>query len=223
MSETESSKPKGLGFGWLLLISFVLVTGSFVIDQTLRWSSPWDGFLNGLVHIAYYGSGMLLDVVPWSVLVWGIYRGFGWRRFRTPLILAPAIIQAFVLLSGLISFPPTARGSFKQLAKVEIPTDAKNLQYFLSGGGTVAYSGSYYFECTPEELAKLITSMQMGEGSELTSHDIPPMGPLERLASPPDFPQWIGGRFHFRKVGNWIFEVSTDPTKTKTYIWMRGR
>lgn len=220
MPETESSKPKELGIGWLLLISFVLVTGSFVIDQTIRWSSPWDGFLNGLVHIAYFGSGMLLDVIPWSLLIWGVCRWVGLRRFRPHLILAPAAIQSFVLLSQLVSFPPTARGSFKQFTKAEIPEDARKTQYHLWGGGMADYSISYYFECSQESVAKLITSMQMGEGFEITPQYAPHMPHIGRLTSPPDLARWTGGKSYSREDGGWTFYLVTDPTKTKVYIWM---
>jgi hypothetical protein len=43
MPQTESQTPKVMSFGRLLLISFALVTGSFFIDQTIRWSAPWEG------------------------------------------------------------------------------------------------------------------------------------------------------------------------------------
>jgi hypothetical protein len=55
MSADERQSPKRIRFIKLLLISFALCAGSFVIEQTLRWSDPLDGFLSGLIMTFCHG------------------------------------------------------------------------------------------------------------------------------------------------------------------------
>ena len=220
MSTDEPQQPQRIRFVKLLLISFGLCAGSFVIEQTLRWSDPLDGFLSGLIMVFVVGINWCVLILPWSLAIWGIYHWRNWQRFRTHWVLAPAVVQALSIVIGLFLSPPTAHGNFRRFAKTEVPADAKNLQYHLWGGGTADYSISYYFECSQESLAKLITGMKMGEGFEITSEYVPNMVHVGRLASPPTIAQWIDGHFYSREDGGWTFYLVADPTKTKVYIWM---
>lgn len=204
----------------LLLISFALHTGSLAIEQAVRWSDLLEGLLVGLILIFVAGVDWCILIAPWSLIVWGIYHWRHWQRFRTLWVLAPAVAQTLFIFGWLCLYPPTAHGNFRRFAKTEIPADAKNLQYHLWGGGTADYSISYYFECSQESLAKLITGMKMGEGFEITSEYVPNMVHIGRLASPPTIAQWIDGSCYSREDGGWTFYLVADPTKTKVYIWM---
>ncbi len=206
----------------LLLISFALVTGSFVIDQTIRWSDPWAGFLNGLDHVGFIGSGLCLDVLPWSLIIWGIYHWLGWKRFRSHWVLAPAVFQALLTLSELFLSPPTAHGSFKQFAKAEMPVNAKIVKYHLLGGGFTKYSITYYLECSYDSLDKLITEMRLEAGPVLATEDLQWLPRIRRLPGCPDYNQWVGGRVYTREKGKWTFMVIADASKTKAYVWIKG-
>ncbi|MEM8954575.1 MAG: hypothetical protein AAGD22_10530, partial [Verrucomicrobiota bacterium] len=74
MSDTAQHAPKRLSFGLLLLISFVLFNIGFIIDQTIRWSDPIYGFLNGVFHVFIFGFVWIVYVLPWSLLILGLYR-----------------------------------------------------------------------------------------------------------------------------------------------------
>jgi hypothetical protein len=61
MTAEKPATYRRLGFVKLLLISFGLWTGSFVIEQTIRWSNPLEGFVCGLFHIFFMG-------ISWAAL-----------------------------------------------------------------------------------------------------------------------------------------------------------
>ncbi|MES2595524.1 MAG: hypothetical protein V4662_09325 [Verrucomicrobiota bacterium] len=221
MTTEESSPqaaPQRLGFGKLLLISFALFTGSFVIDQTIRWSDPLDGLLSGLIQIIFTGSSWVVFMLPWSLAVWGIYRWCHWQRFRTHWVLGPAVLQVLLASAGLFVSPPTTQGSFRRFAKAEIPSDAKNIQYHQSGGGLADYSIHCYFECSEQSLEKLATDMHMGEQREMTAEEAEFLSPIKPRPGFPDYTKWVGGRRYSSESRNWFFDIFTDPTKTKVYV-----
>ena len=53
MTETAEIPPKQRSFALLLLGSFALFNGAYILDQTVRWSDHWDGFWCGLVHVVF--------------------------------------------------------------------------------------------------------------------------------------------------------------------------
>lgn len=220
MTTEKPATYRRLGFGKLLLISFGLWTGSYVIEQTIRWSNPLEGFVCGLFHIFFTGISWAVLILPWSLVVGGLYKAFEWQRFRSHWVLAPSIAALAFTIIGLIQSPPTARGSFSNFTKAEIPAEAKNVKYHLRGGGVSDYSIAYYFECSSESLEKLVREMQMGEERDLTAESIHYMGLQKELPNSPDPTQWVGGRIYSREAGSWDFNVITDPTKTKVYVWM---
>ncbi len=220
MSADEAQSPKGIRFVKLLLISFALCSGSFVMDQTIRWSDSWDGLLNGVIHVFVVGINWCALILPWSLAIWSIFRWRNWQRFRPHWVLAPAVVQAFSVVIGLFLSPPTAHGSFKRFAGAEIPSDARNVNYHLSGGGLADYSITYYFECSPESLDKLTTEMKMVAGAELTDESVHYLPLIKNLPGCPDPKQWVGGRHYSSEQGSWDFTVIVDPTRTKVYVWM---
>lgn len=204
----------------LLLISFALVTGSFVIDQTIRWSDPLDGLLSGLIQVFVVGINWCVLILPWSLAVWGLYHWCKWHRFRTHWVLAPAVAQVLSIVVWLFLYPPTAHGSYKRFVGVEMPVDAKSVKYHLWGGGFADYSITYYFECSSESLDKLTTDMELETGAVLTAEGVQYLPPIKRLPDCPDPKQWVGGRTYSKESGSWDFTIITDPTKTKVYVWM---
>ena len=222
MSADERQSPKRIRFIKLLLISFALCAGSFVIEQTLRWSDPLDGFFSGLIMAFIVGVNWCIVTLPWSLVIWLIYHWRNWHRFRTYWVLAPAVVQALFIVIGLFLSPPTARGSFKRFAAAEIPVDARNVKYHLWGGGTADYNITYYFECRPESLDKLTAEMKLEAVSELTGETVQYLPMIKKLPGCPDPKEWIGGRVYSRDMdeNGWDFTMIVDPTRTKVYVWM---
>ena len=211
-----SEKPapfQRLGFVKLLLISFALWTGSFIIEQTIRWSDALQGFVCGLFHIFFLGFSWAVLILPWSLVIGGLYKAFEWQRFRSHWILTPSMAALAFTLIGFIQSPPTARGSFRRFAGTEMPPEATNIEYQLKGGGITDYSITYYFECSPASVSKLVEAMQMSRDHGALDDDLP-------LPGCPDHRQWTGGPRYFHSGDGWTFKLITDPTKTKVYVWM---
>ncbi len=145
----------------LLAVSFALFTASFIVDQALRWTNPVDGFLNGLFHVMFTGPAWLfMGLIP-GLLIQGLYRWRGWKRFRTMAIISPGLVYFVIGLSGLITSPPTAAGRLKKTGGVELPSTARDILTRFTGGGLTDYSDIYYFHCSPADTAQLIQALQL--------------------------------------------------------------
>jgi len=153
-----------LHFGVLLLISFILFNTGYIVDQTIRWSDHFHGFMNGVCHVIMNGIAWCIFILPWSLLIFGLFRWRKWNRFRAHVVLAPVAMVLVMMLSNLVVFPPTPSNRLKSLTKVDLPKDIKNLNYYFSGGGITDYHDEYYFETSPLEIQRLISEMDLHEG-----------------------------------------------------------
>ncbi len=77
---------------------------------------------------------------------------------------------------------------------------------------------------TAEQLAysvdKLIADMQMEHAGRITAEEMPYLRPSKELHGCPDYRQWVGGYHHSLERRGWFFDLLTDPTKTKVYVWI---
>jgi len=223
MNATEQREPRRLHFGHILLISFVVYSLGYIIDQTVRWTDHLRGFMNGVLQSTVpFGFQWCILVLPWSVMIFALYRWRKWRRFRTHLVLAPAVVWLIVSIGSLIVYPPTPSNRFKQFVKIDLPKNIQNLRYDFTGGGLADYRDSYYFQTTPEETDRLITEMKLA-----------PAGPFARdgtdgpsdwaVEIPPgfsDITQWQGAVLYRRTddLTGWYYSLITDSNKTRVYI-----
>jgi hypothetical protein len=219
MIESAQDKRKPIHFGLLLLISFVIFNLGYVVDQTVRWSDHLQGLMNGVFHVMFFGIAWGIYLLPWSLIVFALYRWRKWKRFRTHWVLAPAALALIASAGSLIIHPPTPSNRFKGSAKTELPTEIQNLHYHFSGGGIADYGDTYYFETTPDEVDRLIVAMNLKEdqyyGRERLSHT-----PVSTLPDCPDFSAWTGGkqyRAHDDGTG-WFYYMIIDASKTKVYM-----
>lgn len=220
MSEEHAQdKPKRLNFGLLLLISFALFNLGYIVDQTVRWSDHVHGFMNGVVHILFFGIAWCFYLLPWSLVVFALYRWRKWERFRTQWILAPALLVLLATIGGLLFQPPTPSRRFKNFAKTELPANAQNLHCHFTGGGVADYGDTYYFETTPQEVERIIAEMRLDEdefyGREGLTHTT-----VSPLVGCPDFSTWEGARQYRGWDDNqhWFYYLITDASRTKVYM-----
>lgn len=206
-------------FGLLLLISFTLFNIGYLVDQTVRWSDHGQGFLNGVCHILFLGLEWCFTLLPWSLVVFALYRWRKWQRFRTQWVLAPAVLVLFATLGGLLLQPPTPAKRFKNFAKIELPANVQNLHCHFTGGGIADYTDTYYFETTPEEVDRIISEMHLDEDSSYgqvgSTYSI-----ISPLADCPDFSTWKGAK-QYRggdDEQHWFYYLITDTTRTKVYM-----
>ncbi|MDF3130084.1 hypothetical protein P0Y35_12825 [Kiritimatiellaeota bacterium B1221] len=157
-TEVKTEKRKPLHFGWMLLISFVLFNSAPIVDQTLRWSNHFNGFVNGVFHIFFYGWAWVLYFLPWSLVIYGVYRWRKWKRYRAVWTLVPTVLIWGVVFVGFVTDPPTAKGIFERKILNPMPASVKNLRAFRAGGGVADYTYLISFDVDPEEFEAVLKS-----------------------------------------------------------------
>lgn len=219
MSETDQSHSKQMHFSSLLLISFVVFNLGYIFDQTIRWSDHFRGFVNGVFHVLPFGLGWCIYLVPWSLLIYGLYRWGKWRRYRSRWVLAPAVLVLIVSIAALIVYPPTAKNRFKKFAKTELPADIQNLHFNFSGGGLADYSDTYYFETSLEETERIVEVMGLDEDKHSRRSGLSHSS-ISILPGCPDYSSWENARYYKRwsENGRWFYYLVTDSSKTKVYM-----
>lgn len=200
------------------LLSFGIFCCGLVVDQTLRWTNPWAGMVNGLFQCIYVGIAWSFYLVPWTLLIFGLYRWRKWKRFRTHWLVAPSAVLFVFVTVGLLVEPPTAANRFRSRAKIELPATATDLHYSFSGGGLADYSDEYYFKCRPEDVQKLIEGMKL-------SLDTSYKGPgdytiISGLPGCPDPDSWTGSAQYRKNEETWFYYLLTNQSKSEVYIFI---
>jgi hypothetical protein len=224
MKLEDGRKPKRMHFSLVLLLSFLGFFLGIVIDQTLRWTNHLAGFLNGLLLGGMCGlAWCVVYVLPWSLIILGIYRWAGLNRFRTEWLLAPSVIIFLAWIGSILIIPNDPAHRFKRFAKTELPANVQNLHFEFTGGGFANYGDTYYFQTTPNEIDRLIAGMQLIRDE---SHGRQGSAPTQVTALPdcPEFASWEGvERYqHYDDSTGWFYCLITDASKTQTYIFIGG-
>ena len=210
--------PRQPSLVFLLAVSFALFTGSFMVDQALRRTNPVDGFLNGLFHLMFTGPAWLvMGLIP-GLLIQGLYRWRGWKRFRSVAIISPAIVYFVMGLSSLITSPPTAAGRLKKTGGVELPSTARDILTQFTGGGLTDYGDIYCFRCSPADTAQLIQALQLS----LVAPANEGRQPWPIPSSWPD-PSALRGRLvyeRFREDEKWIYTLITDSSREQVFLFV---
>jgi 4-amino-4-deoxy-L-arabinose transferase-like glycosyltransferase len=220
MEPEDTPRPKRLHFALLLLLSFLIFLVGFAFEQALRWSNHLDGLLSGLVQSGILGvAWCLIYVLPWSLIIFGLYRWRRWWRFRTQWILAPSILIAILSIGSLLTNPQSPSNRFKRFAKTNLPANAQDLHFHFTGGGFADYGDTYFFRTTPSEVDRLISDLRLSEdefyGQEGMSHAI-----VSPFSDCPDFSSWKGGK-QFKgwdERQRWFYYLITDSTRTQVYV-----
>jgi hypothetical protein len=199
----------------LLVVSFLMFTGSDVLNQAFRWSDLMEGLFNGVFNSIFIGIAWLFYGLVPGLLVAGLYRWRGWRRFRTVAITAPGIAALTLTIAGLIFDPPTPAGRLKRFTGADIPSSARDLRAHFSGGGLADFGDFYYFRCTPEDTDVLIRALGL----------IPVESPwFEKPPFPawPDPATWAGSTLYGggRDENRWFYYMRTDATREQVYLFI---
>lgn len=219
MNEQPAQDKMRQHFGMLLIISFALFNLGHIVAQTLRWTDHFQGFLNGVFHIMVFGIVWCFSLLPWSLIVFGLYRWRSWKRFRTQWVLAPAVLVLLATIGGLLFQPQTPARRFKSFTKTELPMNVQNLHCHFTGGLIADYSDTYYFETTPEEVGRIIRDMRLDEdefyGQEYLTYTI-----VSRLPGCSDFSKWEGVKLYqgWDDKEHWFYYLITDASNTKVYM-----
>lgn len=214
---TKQGNYRRTNFALLLLVSFTLVNLGYIIDQTIRWSDHVIGFYNGVVHVIFIGIAWCFWFLPWSLIIFALYRWRKWTRFRALWVLAPAVLVLLSILGGLVLNPPTPEWRFKAFAKTELPTNARNLHFDFSGGGVADYNDTYYFETTPEEVDRIIAEMGLRENGDYGRTEFA-YAAISLLPNCPDYSTWEDAKQYLGDMESWRYYLITDASRTKVYI-----
>lgn len=198
----------------LLGISFGIFLLSYVLDQAIRWSDPWEGAFNGLLQSMFTGFAWILYVLPLSLGINGLYRWRRWERGRTWAVLAPAFGCTLLVLVGFAFSPPTAEGRLRGFTGAPLPPSVRSLRTHFTGGGLSDYDDIYYFECSAADTDQLIAALGLSLADQF-DQDI--------LASPPflDWPNpaaWVGRRVYRGGRDHWFYYLATDASREHVYL-----
>lgn len=221
ISKTEShgdsaGSNKQLHFGKVLLLSLCLFVVGIIVDETIRWTNVLHGFFNGLFHAMVYAFIWIWTALPWGLLVYAFYRWRGWGRFRTQLVLLPSFLMLLGHLGDLAFYPPTAKRRFRALAGAELPTGARDLHCFFSGGGIADYEDRYYFKCLPEDVKRLVREMKLEKDQTHNQTGSHLFG--WRSQDWPDATKWAGASLYHRSVDGWSYYLLASHDQTEVYI-----
>lgn len=203
---------------WLFVLSFLTFFIGFTVNHTFQWTDHWAGFQSGLVQGGFFAlMWCTIYVLPWSLIIRGMYRRRQWQKFRTHWILAPSILIAAVLMGSLIIDPVSPHQRFSSFTKTTLPENAQHLNFQLTGGGFVDYSDIYYFRTTPSEVERLIRALDLEEISP--SADMQYTG-LKPLRGSPDFNAWKGARIFqgSDETKVWYYHMITDSARSQVYV-----
>tara|TARA_R110002049_G_scaffold65450_1_gene171902 strand:- start:9 stop:686 length:678 start_codon:yes stop_codon:yes gene_type:complete len=220
MESDETSKPKQTHFALLLVFSFIAFPVGYSIDQTFRWTNHWEGFLSGLIQgVMLAVPWCLIYVLPWSLIIFGIYRWRRFERFRTQWILAPSLLMVFVIVGLLIFDPPTPANRFESFARTALPADVRDLHYRFTGGGFADYGDTYYFGTSPSEVERLVRDMGLEQNEAYSSGSMSHSG-FPPLPGCPDYNTWEGAtQFEgWDDRQHWFYYLITDSTRTQVYV-----
>jgi hypothetical protein len=196
----------------LLAASFVMFTGSYVLDQAFRWSDPREGIFNGLVHVFALGIVWLLYGLIPGLLIYGLYRWRGWHRFRTASIAFPGIAALVAVIIGLIFSPTTPARRLKQFTDADLPASAHNVRTHFTGGGIADFGDTYYFRCSPAETDALIRALHLTPSFDGDYFSKP------AFPSWPDPSTWMGSTLYRGDKGNWFYYLRTDAAREQVYL-----
>jgi len=201
----------------LLTASFLMFTGSNVLNETFRWSDPLDGMANGLIEVIFTGFVWLFFGLVPGLLMDGLYRWRGWQRFRSLAITALGIAALTLTIAGLIFDPTTPAGRLKHFTSADIPTSARDLRAHFSGGGLADYGDFYYFRCEPTDTEALISALHLKlDDSSSGWFEKPPFPGWPNPADWAGSTLYIGGRDNF----SWFYYLRTDATRQQVYLFI---
>lgn len=200
----------------LLASSFLLFTGSFVLDQAFRWSNPMEGIVNGVFHIFFTGMAWLVYGLAPGLLLYGLYRWRGWQRFRTVAIVFPGIVAFVATVVGLFVSPTTPASRLNQFTGAVLPASIHDLHTHFTGGGIADYGDTYYFRCSPADTETLIQALGLTPTDSYDEHFFsePP------FPSWPDPSSWAGSTLYRgdRNDGAWFLYLRTDAAREQVYL-----
>lgn len=212
--------PKQPSLVILLGVSFWLFVGSFILNDMIRWTNPWAGFVSALAQSGIYGIfWLVVGLIP-GLLIAGIYRQRKWGRFRTIAVVSPSIGVFCYMLSSLITNPPTASHRFKRFTGVDFPSSAREVRTNFTGGGIADYDDAYLFHCAPADTEKLMADLKMEPADSMLQLRPPPAPGWPNPSTWGEIPGYYGERHWFGS--SWYYLLFTNESRDAVYLFVCG-
>lgn len=206
----------------VLVASFFIFIGSFILNQVVRCSDLVDGIVSGLCFLPVSSIGWILDALLPGLLIYALYRWRRWKRFQAVAILSPALATLAFIIAGFIFDPPTPAHRLKKFTGADLPLSAHDLRTHFSGGGLADFEDTYFFRCSPADTEKLIKALDLSPASM----ELPPPTLLKApFPSWPDPGTWSGSTLYqgWRDEGAWSYDLRTDPSREQVYLQVSGK
>lgn len=222
-SMESTTRRKGLQFVFALFLSFVFFVGGFVIHQHLKWMPEHYDWTWIIVYMVYGVPLWCILMLPWSGLIFGLFKWRKWSRFRSAWIVGPSLLFFVHFVGFRDTAPPDPKERFKRLAKAELPADITDLRSHFTGYGLLSdTSDTYYFRCTPAQVDRLIAEMRLGPPRAYKSIADYPW--IKSPARWPDLKDWEGASY-YRRDGEgdhmgWSYELVMNQARTEVYIFI---
>ena len=146
---------------WKSIYDVFFLTGLVVLlitlEQTLRWSNHWMGFLNGAFHGSLVAIPTLLVSTLWVLFIWRIFDSLKSPRLRPFIVYLPIIW----LTSSIFSHYLSSNQRFRSLTGIDLSPDTTMISEFHSGGGFADPSHFYYLKMSPVATEALIEHLDL--------------------------------------------------------------
>jgi len=162
MTKEKKNQQNKLYFKAIIIISFLVFTMSYLIAQTFKWTDQYQGFLSGCSHFVPLCKIWCYYILPWSIVVYLLYRLNKLIRIKAQcLILAPVILACVYHTASVLTTPLAPNTRFQRFSKTHLPPNLQDFSYNFSGGGFDCFADLYYFRTSPREVDRLISNLQL--------------------------------------------------------------
>jgi hypothetical protein len=168
----------------------------------------------------FLGFAWAFFVLPINLITLGLYHWRKWRKYRTPIVLAPSLFFLAEVIMVFIFHFPTASLEFKEDTGVALPKSARDFLSVFHQNYSARDENIYFFRCDPQDTETLIKALRL--------YEIKLGGPYESqnsILNPPkkgwpDAQTWTGVRAFHRDDSQTFtsYTITTSKDETEVYV-----
>jgi len=218
MTKENKIQAKKRYFRVLQFISFLMFTISYPIAQTFKWTDQYQGFLNGCTHFFSLCKMWCFYILPWSVIIYVLYRFKKVKRFKSLcLLLAPPIITCCFHIVCVLTTPLAPGTRFQRFTKTTLPPDIRDLSYNFSGGGFENYTDLYYFRTSPVEVDRIISDLEVY--IETRFGKIQNLNQNSAITNFPTLSSWDNATQYIKRNDDgWYYYLATNEARDEVFL-----
>ena len=206
-------KPHG---GLILLLGWIIFSGSYILAETMLWTNKTRGLSSGLFDVILLSIPFIIIFLPIMGLILFLIR----RRRLPPMlriliVTAPVLVRSLPMLGSALHTAQDPEGRYEQRMNCDLPETAENFQAYFSGGGLSDHTDLFYFKATPHEIQSLLESRpyKLRAPESLKYFFIP--NPPDGWPNPKN---WDDLNVYTVDEGSWFYHVLTNKDQTQAFI-----